>query len=102
MLRCYKKRLPNTRSVVIHITTVYYGLTLLCVFSYFLAGMPLFEAICHGMFAVSTGGFANYKDSIGHYNDPILEAITIIFMILGSLPFLSYLEIIGRLDIRHD
>ncbi|NSX83448.1 TrkH family potassium uptake protein [Wolbachia endosymbiont of Atemnus politus] len=97
-----KKRLPNTRSVVIHITAVYYGLTLLCVFSYYLAGMPLFDAICHGMSAVSTGGFANYNDSIGHYNDPILEAITIIFTILGSLPFLSYLEIIGRLDIRHD
>ena len=97
-----KKRLPNTRSVVIHITCIYYGLILLCVFSYYLAGMPLFDAICHGMSAVSTGGFANYSNSLAYYNNPILEAITIIFMILGSLPFLSYLKIIKRLDICHD
>lgn len=97
-----KKRLPHTRSVVIHITGIYYGLILLCVFSYYLAGMPLFDAICHGMSAVSTGGFANYSNSLGHYDNPILEVITIIFMILGSLPFLSYLKIIKRLDICHD
>ncbi|QOD38044.1 TrkH family potassium uptake protein [Candidatus Wolbachia massiliensis] len=97
-----KRRLPNTRSVVIHVTAIYYGLILLCIFSYYLAGMPLFDAICHGMSAVSTGGFANYNDSIRHYNNPILEAITIIFMILGSLPFLSYLKIIRQLDICHD
>ncbi len=64
--------------------------------------MPLFDAICHGMSAVSTGGFANYNDSIGHYNNPLLEVITIIFMILGSLPFLSYLKIIRQLDIYRD
>ncbi|MDG7054991.1 MAG: TrkH family potassium uptake protein [Wolbachia endosymbiont of Menacanthus eurysternus] len=97
-----KRRLPNTRSVVIHATAIYYGLILLCIFSYYLAGMSLFDAICHGMSAVSTGGFANYNDSIGHYNDPLLEVITIIFMILGSLPFLSYLKIIRRLDIYRD
>ncbi|WP_341824293.1 TrkH family potassium uptake protein [Wolbachia endosymbiont (group A) of Udea olivalis] len=97
-----KRKLPNTRSVVIHVTAIYYGLILLCIFSYYLAGMTLFDAICHGMSAVSTGGFANYNDSIGHYNNPILEAITIVFMILGSLPFLSYLKIIRRLDICYD
>ena len=43
-----------------------------------------------------------YNDSIEHYNNPLLEVITIIFMILGSLPFLSYLKIIRRLDIYHD
>lgn len=97
-----KRKLPNTRSVVIHITAIYYGLILLCIFSYYLAGMPLFDAICHGMSAVSTGGFANYNDSIGHYNNPMLEVITIIFMILGSLPFFSYLKIIRQLDICYD
>lgn len=97
-----KRKLPNTRSVVIHVTAIYYGLILLCIFSYYLAGMPLFDAICHGMSSVSTGGFANYNDSIGHYNNPMLEVITIIFMILGSLPFLSYLKIIRRLDICYD
>ncbi len=97
-----KKRLPHTRSVVIHITAIYYSLILLCIFFYYLAGMSLFDAICHGMSTVSTGGFANYSNSIGHYNNPMLEVITIIFMILGSLPFLSYLKIIRRLDICHD
>lgn len=73
-----KRKLQNTRSVVIHVTAIYYGLILLCIFSYYLAGMPLFDAICHGMSSVSTNGFANYNDSIGHYNNPMLEVITII------------------------
>lgn len=97
-----KKRLPHIRSVVIYIMIIYYSLILLCIFSYYLAGMSLFDSVCHGMSTVSTGGFANYNDSIGHYNNPILEVITIVFMILGSLPFLSYLKIIKRLDIYHD
>lgn len=97
-----KRKLPHTRSVVIHIAVIYYCLILLCIFSYYLAGMPLFDSVCHGMSAVSTGGFANYNDSIGYYNNPILEVITIIFMILGSLPFLSYLKIIRQLDVCYD
>ncbi|MGL9726236.1 MAG: potassium transporter TrkG [Wolbachia sp.] len=68
----------HTQSVVIHIAEIYYGLILLCILSYYLASMPLFDAICHGMSTVSTGGFANYNDSIGHYDNPMLEVITII------------------------
>ncbi|MGL9732380.1 MAG: potassium transporter TrkG [Wolbachia sp.] len=97
-----KRRLSNTRSVVIHATAIYYGLILLCIFSYYLPVMTLFNAICHRISVVSTGGFANYNDSIGHYNNPLLEVITIIFMILCSLPFLSYLKIIRQLDIYRD
>ncbi len=87
-----KRNLPNIRSVVLDITMIYYGLILLCMFCYYLAGMSLFDSICHGMSTVSTGGFANYSNSIGHYNNSIFESITMTFMILGSLPFLSYLR----------
>nr|WP_256359291.1 potassium transporter TrkG [Wolbachia endosymbiont of Trichogramma pretiosum] len=67
-----KRKLTHTRSVAIHITEIYYCLILLCIFCYYLAGITLFDAVCHEMFAVSNGGFANYNDSIGYYNNPII------------------------------
>ncbi|WP_333023288.1 TrkH family potassium uptake protein [Wolbachia endosymbiont of Pentidionis agamae] len=97
-----KQRLPNIRSVVINITLIYYGLIFFCIFFYYMAGMSFFDSICHGMSTVSTGGFANYNDAIGHYNSAKIEVITIIFMILGSLPFLSYLKIIKSFHIYYD
>ncbi|MDG7055985.1 MAG: TrkH family potassium uptake protein [Wolbachia endosymbiont of Meromenopon meropis] len=97
-----KRKLPNTQNAVIHAAIIYYGLILLCILSYYLVGMSLFDAICHGMSSVSTGGFANYNDSIGHYDDPLLEVITIIFMIFGSLPFFSYSRIKSFSDIYRD
>lgn len=95
------RTLPHIRSIILYTTLIYYGLILVCILFYYLAGMSLFDSICHGMSTVSTGGFSNYSDSIGHYNNPTLEVITIIFMILGSLPFLSYLKVIKRLNAFH-
>ena len=50
----------------------------------------LIFAIC----AVSTGGFSTKVESIGYYNDPLIEWITIVLMILGSTNFLIHLMLI--------
>lgn len=66
---------------------VYALLTLVCALGYWLAGMNTFDAIVHSFSTVGIGGFSTYDDSIGHFNNPIIEAICIIFMLLASMNF---------------
>ena len=66
---------------------VYTGLVLLCTLSFWVGGMSFFDAICHGMSAVATGGFGNYDASFGYWNSPLLDTIAIFFMFLGGLNF---------------
>lgn len=52
------------------------------------AGVDLFNAICHMGTALATGGFSNFNNSLGHYNDqPIVQWILIILMIIGGINF---------------
>jgi len=66
---------------------IYVGLTVLCVLSYWYAGMTLFDAVCHGFSTVATGGFANYDASIAWFDSPLIEGVAILFMILGGISF---------------
>ncbi len=73
---------------------IYLFMTLICASSYWLAGMTLFDAICHSMSTVSTGGFSTHDASIGYFNSFSIELITILFMYLGALNFsIHYLAI---------
>ena len=44
------------------------------------------------MTTIATGGFSNYNDSIGHFNNFKIEITSMIFIILGSIPFIAYIK----------
>jgi len=66
---------------------VYIGLTVLCAASFWVAGMNLFDAVCHSMATISTAGFSTHDASFGYWNSPLLEWVAIFFMILGGINF---------------
>jgi len=66
---------------------VYLGLTMACAIAYWLAGMSLFDAICHSLSTVSTAGFSTHDASFGHWNSPLIESIAIFFMLAGGVNF---------------
>lgn len=66
---------------------VYAGLTLLCALAYWVAGMPLFDAICHSLSTVSTGGFSTYDSGLDHWDSSLIDLVAITFMILGGINF---------------
>lgn len=73
---------------------IYLLMTFCCAFAYWLAGMTIFDAICHSMSTVSTGGFSTHDNSIGYFKSAPIEIITIIFMFLGAINFsIHYLAI---------
>ena len=87
-----EKILPKTREITLIISIIYLLLTLSCGASYWFVGMNLFDSIAHSMTTIATGGFSTYSDSIGHFQNPKIEIVSIIFIILGSLPFIVYLK----------
>lgn len=91
------KALPRSSTVAKAIGKVYVGITLTCILLYKLSGMSWFDAITHALTTCSTGGFANYDASLGHFNNYTTYWIAIVFMLLGALPFVLYVQAItGR------
>ena len=54
--------------------------------------MNIFDSIAHAMTTIATGGFSTYNESIGYFQNPQIEIVSIIFIILGSIPFIAYLK----------
>jgi len=89
-----EKILPKTREITFLITSIYISLTFLCSFSYWYFGMNFFDSVAHAMTTIATGGFSTYSNSIGHFENSNIEVVSIIFIILGSIPFIAYLKFI--------
>ena len=76
------------------ILTIYICLTILETICLKLAGMGYFDAICHAMSTLSTGGISTKSGGIAAFNSPLIEYIIIVFMIMGGTSFsLLYLAI---------
>ena len=76
------------------ILTVYIGLTVIATVAFYAAGMGWFDALCHSMSAVSTGGFSIKQASIAAFASPLIEYVTVLFMFVGGVSLsLQYLFI---------
>jgi len=89
-----EKILPKTREVTLMISIIYLSLTLFCGIAYWSVGMNIFDSISHSMTTIATGGFSTYSNSIGHFQNPKIEIVSIVFIILGSIPFIAYLKFV--------
>ncbi len=101
-LSSLSKQSYNTRAnKTVHIFTyVYLGLALAAFLAYWIAGMSAFDAINHAFSVCATGGFSTRNLSIAAYGSPVINIITIIFMILGSLHFGLIFMIFATRSIR--
>jgi len=88
------KTLPRANEVATIIILTYLILTILCSFCYWIFGMKIFDSIAHAMTTIATGGFSTHNESIGFFKNSNIEIIATIFIVLGSLPFISYLKFI--------
>ena len=89
-----EKILPRTIEVAKIIIATYLILTFLCSFFYWIFGMEIFDSIAHSMTTIATGGFSTHNDSIGYFKSSNIEIVATIFIILGSIPFISYLKFV--------
>ena len=90
-----EKILPKTKEISIRLIYIYLSLTFTCSIIYKLCGMSFFDSFTHAMTTIATGGFSNYNESIGYFNNFYIELTSIIFILSGSIPFLAYLKFIN-------
>ena len=84
--------LPSSKEISIKLILIYIVLTFGCGLSYKIFGMNIFDSLTHSMTTIATGGFSNYNESIGYFNSSKIEIVAILFIILGSIPFISYIK----------
>lgn len=82
----YEKLSPRIADTAKHMWVTYILLTVGQTVLLYLEGMPHFDAICHSMSTISTGGFSTRNNSMIDYNAAI-QWTTAVFMFLSGMNF---------------
>ena len=90
----YEKTIPKINQFVLEIILLYIALSIICFLLYYFNGMSGFDSIIHAMTTISTGGFSSHDLSFAYFDSQSIETVSILFMIIGSLPFVIYLQFI--------
>jgi trk system potassium uptake protein TrkH len=93
------KFLPRPRQIATSLISAYVAISLLCMVVYWALGMNMFEALCHAMTTVSTGGYSTSDASFAHFDRPALDWAATFFMLAAGLPFVLYVGVLrGRIS----
>ncbi len=85
---------PRLSTMAKWIWTIYLGLTIACVLSFYLCGMNWFDSINYAMTTTATGGFATHNDTTTYFNSPSIEYVSVVFQFLAGINFaMLYLAI---------
>ena len=90
-----EKIFPKSKEISLKLITIYLSLTIICSIFYNIFGMNFFDSVTHSMTTIATGGFSNYNESIGYFDSNLIEFTSIIFIFLGSLPFIAYIKFLN-------
>lgn len=81
---------PRIKQTAVALWWIYGGLTVLQTALLMFAGLPLFDAVCHAMSTLGTGGFSSKGASVGAYNSAMVEWIVAVFMLIAGVNFGLY------------
>ncbi len=91
MVTRLKPRLRETASIL---WKIYLLFTVVQIILLAIAGMGVYDAVCHSFTSIATGGFSTHASNVEHYNSPIIEAIMIVFMLIGGTSFILHYRIL--------
>ncbi|MCA1979677.1 MAG: TrkH family potassium uptake protein [Thiobacillus sp.] len=69
---------------------IYVGISVACVLTYWLAGMTPFDAVMHTFSTMGLGGFSSHDASYGYWNSPLIEGVTVLFMLVAGINFSTH------------
>ncbi|WP_352421280.1 TrkH family potassium uptake protein [Proteiniphilum sp.] len=87
---------PRIREITKQMSLTYLGLTILGFFFLWAGPMDAFDAACHTLTAISTGGFSTKQASIAFFNSPYTEYVITLLMFLGGTNFLLISTLVTR------
>jgi len=90
---------PRLSTMAKWIWSIYLGLTVACVLTYYFCGMELFDSINYAMTTTATGGFSTHNDSAAFFRSPAIEYFAILFQFLAGINFTMLYIAIFKLKI---
>lgn len=87
-----EKILPRVSQISAAILSIYLFFTITCAILLYLAGMTSFDAICHAMTTVSTGGLSTHDRSLAYFDSLAIEMIVAFYMIIGGATFILFIK----------
>ncbi len=87
---------PKIKQTATALWWIYGSLTAIATVLLVLAGMPLFDAVCHAMSTLGTGGFSSKGASVGAFHSPTIDWIINAFMLIAGLNFGLYYGLLRR------
>ncbi|HWQ52747.1 MAG TPA: potassium transporter TrkG [Bryobacteraceae bacterium] len=82
-----EKLKPRITETAFSLWRIYVALTLAEYVALRLAGMGAFESACHSFSTLGTGGFSTRTASVAGFENPAIEYIIIVFMMLAGINF---------------
>ncbi|HTH16610.1 MAG TPA: TrkH family potassium uptake protein [Magnetospirillum sp.] len=82
---------PRVAQVAGSISLVYLSFTTATTAALWLAGMDIFDAVCHAFSALSTGGFSTSDRSLAHWG-PAAQWVMVLAMLVGGAPLALFVS----------
>ena len=89
-----EKIMPKVSQIAASLLLVYSFLTGLCAFFLWFGGMTFFEALCHAMTTLATGGMSTSDQGLQPFMNPFIEVVLIVFMVLGGSTLLLFVRVL--------
>lgn len=91
---------PRIASTAKRLWLLYAGLTLACALAFRIAGMSWLDAVVHSFTTMSLGGFSTHDASYAYFNSPLIEGITIVFMLIAGMNFATHYVALSKQSLR--
>ncbi len=91
---------PRIRETSVQLWKLYTMLTLIQIAVMWLLGVGMFDAVCHSMTTLSTGGFSTYDASAAGLDSVAVEVAMSVFMLLAGVNFALYYSLFASGSIR--
>ncbi|MCK3655022.1 potassium transporter [Pasteurellaceae bacterium Macca] len=96
-----QKMRPRIAETAKALWLIYVSLTVLCATAFWLAGMSVFDALCHSFATVAIGGFSTHDASMGHFNSDAINYITVFFLLISACNFALHFALFDQFQGRY-
>ena len=100
-----KEKITPKVAVTAKLLWLAYGVLTITLFGLYLAGgMNWFDALCHSLTTMASGGVSTRNDGIAAFDSPFIDAVSSVFMLLAGFNFNLYYRILqGKFrDLRNN
>lgn len=95
------KLTPRIAETAKSMAAIYITLTIACALSYYIVGMPAFDAFAHALSTTAIGGFSIHDASLGYYESSSILWVATVFMVLSGFNFALHFLTWRQSSIRH-